>query len=219
MTDNVILEDQGNTIVKPTAKLMQKWGGVASFLLAGSFIVAPFIYLTGNLRDPFGELAYNLADLLYGPVWGASLVTAVYALRERIGEHAPRRMTLALLIAILAAAMSVITAVLRSTNRQYHLMHPELSLDMSSTVLTAWTTLVSGVTAAGRHFMGWSLLLLGSAGWTTRRLPRTLSALYLVGGAMSMFAYVLPILDSTAVALGVIWAIWQGILLMDKKPV
>jgi hypothetical protein len=28
-------------------------------------------------------------------VWAASLVAAVFALRERIGERAPRRMTLA----------------------------------------------------------------------------------------------------------------------------
>jgi hypothetical protein len=74
-----------------------KWGGFASFLMAVTFIVAPLIYLTGNLRDAMGPLAYDLADFLYGPVWSASLVTAVFTLRERLGEYAPRRMSLALL--------------------------------------------------------------------------------------------------------------------------
>ena len=46
----------------------QKWGGLASFLLAMAFIVAPSIYLFGNLRDAMGPFAYALADFLYGPV-------------------------------------------------------------------------------------------------------------------------------------------------------
>ena len=76
---------------------VNKWGALASFLLGVSFVVAPYIYLTGNLQDANGPFMYGLADFLYGPVWAASLVTAVYALRERIGEHASRWMLLALL--------------------------------------------------------------------------------------------------------------------------
>ena len=82
---------------------MQKWGGLASFLMAAAFLVAPLIYLTGDLRHAMGPVAYSVADVLYGPLWGASLVMAVIVLRERIGERAPRRMSLALLAAALAA--------------------------------------------------------------------------------------------------------------------
>jgi hypothetical protein len=57
-------------------------GGLASFLLAVAFIVAPLIYLMGDLRTVMGPFAYDLADFLYGPVWDASLVTAIFALRE-----------------------------------------------------------------------------------------------------------------------------------------
>jgi hypothetical protein len=76
---------------------------ISSILLVVAFIVAPLIYLVGNLRDAMGPFAYALADFLYGPVWAASLVTLVFMLREQIGERAPRRMSLALLAAILAA--------------------------------------------------------------------------------------------------------------------
>jgi hypothetical protein len=55
------------------------------------------IHLTGNLRDPLGPFTCDLADFLYGPVWAASLVTLVFALRERIGGEASRRMSLALM--------------------------------------------------------------------------------------------------------------------------
>lgn len=57
---------------------------ISSILLAVAFIVAPLIYLFGNLRDTMGPFSYAVADFLYGPVWAASLVTLVFALRERI---------------------------------------------------------------------------------------------------------------------------------------
>jgi hypothetical protein len=197
---------------------MQKWGALASFLLAVVFIVPSLIYLLGDLRTAIGPFAYALADFLYGPVWAASLVTAVFALRERMGEHAPRRMSLALLVAVLAAGMMVAVACIRSANRHYHIIHPELNLDMSTPVLVVWTTLVAGVNGAGWHFLGWALLLIGSAGWTSRRLPRLLSGLYLVGGAVSLFVYVLPDMEGNAVALGVVLSISQGIWLWKAEP-
>jgi hypothetical protein len=191
---------------------------ISSILLAVAFIVAPMIYLFGNLRDTFGPFAYNLADLLYGPVWAASLVTMVYMLREHIGARAPRRMSLALLVAVLAAGTMVLVACIRSANRHYHLIHPELHLEESLTVLIVWTTLVAGVTGAGWHFLGWALVLIGSSGWTSRLLPRVLSALYLLAGASSLFVYLLPELEGSVMLLGVVISIWQGILLWKGEP-
>jgi hypothetical protein len=191
---------------------------ISSILLAVAFIVAPLIYLVGNLRDAMGPFAYSVADFLYGPVWAASLVSVVFVLRERIGGHAPRRMSLALFAAILAAGTMIIIACIRSANRQYHLLHPELHLEDSSTVLIVWTTLVTGLTGAGWHFLGWALVLIGSAGWTSRLLPRLLSILYLLAGITALFVYLLPANEGMAAMLGVIVSIWQGILLWKVKP-
>jgi hypothetical protein len=162
-------------------------------------------------------LAYDLADFLYGPVWAASLVTAVFALRERMGERAPGRMTLALLVALVAAGAMVSVACIRSANRHYHLMHPELHLEDSTPVLVVWATLVAGVTGTGWHFLGWSFVLLGSAGWTTHRLPRGLSVLYLGAGTAALFVYLLPDMEEKVMALGVVASIWQGILLWKAE--
>jgi hypothetical protein len=211
MPDHTIFKDHIDA--RTSAATIQKWGGLASFLLVVAFIVPAFIYLTGNLREVNGPLVYALADFLYGPVWAASLVTVVYALRERIGEHAPRRMSLALLAALLAAAAMVAVACIRSANRQYHLAHPELHLENSTTVLVVWTTLVAGVTATGFHFLGWALLLVGWAGWTSRRLPRPLTMLYLAVGAASLFVYVLPHIEEFVITLGLVLSIWQGLVL------
>lgn len=204
---------------KWTAVPIQKWGGLAFFLLPVAFIVSFLIHLTGNLGDYRGPLAYDVADFLYGPVWAASLVTAVFALRERIGELAPRRMNLALLASLAAACAFVAVACIRSANRHYHLDHPELHLEESSTVLIVWTTLVAGVSATGWHFLGWSMVLIGSAGWTTRLLPRVLSALYLLAGTTSLFVYLSPYTEAEANALVLLLvvSIWQGILLLKAR--
>lgn len=191
---------------------------IGSILLAVAFIVAPLIYLVGNLRDALGPLYYAVADFLYGPVWAASLVSVVFVLRERIGERASRRMSLALSTAILAAATMVLIACIRSANRNYHLLHPELLLESSPTVLTVWTTLVAGLTGAAWHFLGWSLVLIASTGWTSRLLPRPLSILYLLAGIASWFVYLIPVNEGLATLLGMVVSLWQGILLWKGKP-
>jgi uncharacterized membrane protein YwaF len=150
-----------------SATTMWKCAGLTSFLLTITFIVPPWIYLVGDLRAAIGPFAYALADFLFGPVRAASLVITLVALRERIGERAPRQMTLALLAAALAAAMFVTAAFFRSTNRQYLSIHPELS----TMLLMAWSTIVTGVITTGWHFLGWALVLVGAAGWASRRLP------------------------------------------------
>jgi hypothetical protein len=176
-------------------------------------IVASLIYLMGNLRAASGPFTYALADLLYGPVWAASLITGFSALRERLGERAPRRIALALLAAILAAGMMVLVACIRAANRHYHLIHPDLHLESSTSVLVVWTTLVAGVTGAGWHFLGWALILIGSATWASTRFPRALCILYLAGGIAALFVYAFPDLEGLAGALGITWSMWQGIIL------
>jgi hypothetical protein len=208
----VLLITEGVTL-KNTLAIPRFAALISSILLAIALIVAPLIYLVGNLRDAMGPFAYAVADFLYGPVWAASLVALVFAVREHIGERAPRRMSLSLLTAVLAAGAMITVACIRSANRQYHLDHPELHLENSTTVLIVWTTLVAGVTGAAWHFLGWTLLLIGSAGWTSGQLPRLLSVLYLVGGIVSLFVYLLPDMEGLAGMLGVVVVIWQGLLL------
>lgn len=192
---------------------INKWGGFASFLLAASFVAAPLIYLTGNLQDAIGVLTYGLADFLYGPILSASLITVTYALRERIGESASRRADLALLAAALSAVGMAAVAFIRASNRHYHLTHPALNLENSTTVLIVWTTLVAGVNAIGFHFLGWAFVLLGSAGWTSGLFPRLLNTLYFLAGVLSLFVYLFPELEGLVLSLGAIISVWQGISL------
>ena len=192
---------------------INRWGGLASFLMAVSFIVAPLIYLTGNLRDALGVFVYDLADFLYGPILSASLVTVTYVLRERFGRGAFRRMDLALAAAVISAAGMAAVSFIRASNRHYHLMHPELHLEDSTTVLIVWTTLVTGVNSIGFHFLGWAFVLTGSASLKSRLFPRPLSGFYFLAGASSFFVYLLPELEGLVLSLGTIISVWQGVLL------
>ena len=195
---------------------INKFGGLASFLISVSFIVAPLIYLIGDLRDSIGVFSYNLADFLYGPVLSAGLITLIYTLRELIGKSAFRRMDLALLAAVLSAAGMATVAFIRASNRHYHLMHPELNLENSTTVLIIWTTLVAGMSSLGFHFLGWTFVLLGSAIWTSRLFPRILNILYFIAGIAGLFVYLFQELEGLVLLLGTIIGIWQGILLLKN---
>lgn len=217
MPDNPILKQRTEADAIAAGMTVQRWGGLACFVLAAALLVSSLLYLTGNLQTDTGPLAYALADFLSGPLWAASLITALLALRDRIGEAAPRRLDLALLAAFVAAGAMVAVACIRSANRHYHVTHPDLNLEMSTTVLVVWATLVAGMIGTGWHFMGWVLLLVGSAGWTTRRLPRPLSALHLAAGTLSLFVYALPDVEASAVALVVVLSIWQGIVLWGAE--
>ena len=197
---------------------LRKWGALSSFVMVAASISSALVYLSGNLRDALGPLTYTLADFLYGPVWAASLVTAVLALRAHIGERAPRHMTLALLIALVAASAFMAVAAIRAANRHYHLIHPELHLENSTTVLIVWGTLVAGVIGTAWHLLGWVWVLVGTAGWTSSGLPRVLSALYVAAGLAALFVYVLPDLEGAAGMLNIVVSIWQGILLWRAKP-
>ena len=213
MINNTIVTDPIEVDIEPSSMLIQKWGGVASLVAAAGFVIAHYIYLTGNLDEALGPATYSLADVLYGPVWGAGLVAATYALRERIGERAPRLMTMALLVAVAAAGAFVTVAAVRSANRYYHLAHPELQLQEMSTILIVWATLVAGLIGAAWQFLGWTFVLIGAAGWVSQRLPRALSALYLAGGAAALAVLVFPGMEGFALVAALAICIWQGIVL------
>ena len=201
-----------------TSQTLRRGGAVASFLMAVALFLGPLIYLFGNLRDAMGALGYSLADLLYGPVLGASIMVVMAALRARMGADAPTRMSLANKGAVLAAGAFVLMACIRAANRAYHLHHPELQLEDSSVVLTVWGTLVAGVNGAAWQFLGWMDALVGWAGWTSRKLPRLLSGLFVLAGAPALFVYQWEgVLEPHAGFFAMAVSVWLGVYLLRSR--
>lgn len=190
-----------------------KWGGVAAVVLAAVFVLPEMIYLMGNLREANGRLAYDLADFLYGPFKAACLVLVGYAVGNSLAGEGARRLSVGQMATLLAAGMFVAAALLRASNRHYHLAHPELHLENSQAVLLVWTTLVGGVINTAWHFLGWALLLVGSVGWKNGRWPGTLCIFYWIVGGLALFAYLRPDMDLGVAMLTAVLSLWQGFVL------
>lgn len=213
---------------------IQKWGTIASLIQATIFLLAPVIYLvlipaaTGlagpDFADPFklrpvlAHPAFDWGDFVFGPVWAVSLVITIIALYEHLANAAPRRMRLALIASCLSAALFVGASTVQTVGRHYISIHPEIDAVVYESIFRALSMVVPGLTSGGRHFLGWTLLLLGSAGWTTRKLPRGLCIVYFVGALPALFAYLNPGIGEIVLLPGVIWNIWQGILLWRSEP-
>src|SRR5262249_20174153 len=144
---------------------------------------------------PLTLSVYDLAEFLGGPVWSVCLITLIIVLREKIGEKARNRMTVALVAAALAAVSAVAGGMIRTAERQYLAIHTELLGPVRLAPLIAWGTLITGITMAGNHFFGWALILIGWSGWTSREIPRALSVVYLVAGIPALFSYLSPDLE------------------------
>jgi hypothetical protein len=122
-------------------------------------------------------------------------------------------MSVALLAAGLAGLAMVAVASIRSANRHYHIGHPDLHLEGANFVLIVWTTLVAGVGGAGWQFLGWTFVLVGSAGWTSRRLPRLLCVLYLGAGLLGAVVYMNGNWEPAAMLLAMVVSLWQATVL------
>ncbi len=103
-------------------------------------------------------------------------------------------------------------------NRHYHIAHPELGLENSTTVLVVWTNLVAGVMAAGYHFLdghwSWSVPPAGPA----VIFREFCVCLYLAAGLASLFVYLRPELEGFVLMLGIVISVWQGVLFWIAKP-
>lgn len=215
--------------MKKDSVAIRKWGSVASFVQAAIFLIAPVIYfvvlpmatgLTGtDFNDPFklrfvlANPAFDLGDFLFGPLWAASLVVSMLAMSEYLGDASPRRMQMVIISSSLSAALFVAGGVVQTVGRNYISIHPELDANVFESIFRTLSMVVPGLTSSGRHFLGWTLLLLGAVGWTTPKFPRTLCIIYFAGALLALFAYLSPGIGELILLPGIIWNVWQGILL------
>lgn len=197
----------------------QKWAAIACVVLPVATTASGLIMVTGP-TEPLRLSRYDLAEFLGGPVVAVCLITIMLVLREKIGESAKNRMTVALIAAVLAAAAAITVGMIRTANRQYLAHHTEMNDSAWMAPMITWGTIIIGIQMAGLHFLGWALMLVGWSGWTSQKLPRILCVGYLGVALLAMFAY----LNEEGVMLffsaSTILMVMQGVTLWDegRKP-
>jgi hypothetical protein len=196
---------------------LNRIGGVAALVFAVVLFAPEAVYLSGDLRAASGPLSYMLADFLYGPVKAVCLVLCVYALRNLPGVGDTRPMRLALPLSLLTALLFLTVAVMRGTNRSYHLAHPELNLENAQVVLTVWATQVSAATGTAWHGLGWLLLLIGWAGLTGPGLARALCVLCALTGGLALAVYAWPEFEAPVILLSAATSIGLGATLLRSR--
>jgi hypothetical protein len=208
---------------------IQKWGGLASFVQAAIFLIAPVIYLvalpaaTGlppeafsdphQLRPVLANPVFDFGDILFGPLWAIATIVAAFGLRDRMKEGAPTRMLMAVLFAGMSGALFIGGSTVQTIGRHSMARMIELDADMFEAIFRTISIVVPGLTSGGRLALGCFLLVTAWAGLGTRQIPRLLSILYIIGGIPLLMAFRFPFLGEPVLLVGAIWNIWQGIVL------
>lgn len=204
------------TLISPSPRM----GSMAAFIHAlaagAALFVALFLIGIPALNDPgrLAELAiHNPAPLLLQDglkfVSAASACVLIFALRKRLRDVAPARMGLATAFGLLA-----------------------LGLLLANAILSLWALLQAANPAPGGVGAGAALIsligILGMAAimanglwyllvhWTahaSRRLPRGLCYLGLGLGVASLA----PFLALLVLLLGIVWALWLGVVLRSAE--
>jgi hypothetical protein len=207
-------------------KGLQKVGGVGALLFGVSFVllimsnavIQPSLGITGPADgiNPAKVLpAVSTLRIVFSiPILFAIAVSlTALALNERLKEHAPTLLRIATnsglsgAVLFLASGMFAFVAL------------PELASVYSQSpagVTTADLALADGVATglltAGIFASGWWVLL---ASWAALQegLPKILSYIGLLFGALSILAFAIPPFSIVGAFVGIVWAIWLGIAL------
>jgi hypothetical protein len=149
-------------------------------------------------------------------LFGAGVCLAALALNDRLQAQAPSRMRIATAAAVIGSTLFLAAGSLG------FVALPELATvyaQNATAVTTADMALVDGIATAllttGILASGWWVLL---ASWAALAgsLPKILAYIGLLFGLVSILAFVISPLTIVGAALGIVWAVWLGIVLMRE---
>ena len=212
---------------------LQKTGGVAALIMAGTWLVAFAVFLA--VLAPAGYLAEGIAPaekariivdnqasasigyLLPYVLWGILQVVLSLALYERVKAGAPAMAQTATAIGLLWAGLVIASGFVATLGIRkvvdLHGTDPAQAASLWASVETVAMALGGG---AGEVLGGSWLLLIGWAALRARALPRALSYLGLVLGAAGVLT-VVPSLEPAGFLFGlgfIVWWVWLGIAIL-----
>ena len=204
---------------------MQKVGGYAALVTGVQFvailviqfgILAPqgvsgpdtppgtVLAVAANSPTPF--LILNLVVALFS----ITLVLGALAVRERLQAGAPNRMRVAVIAASIGSALFLATGITSFGG------FPPIVAANDLAAFRILNAVTQGLINAAIFAYGWTGLLWGWAGLSTKGLPAVLCYILLLAGVVSVLAFVIPILGLLVVVINVVWAFWLGYVLLTQ---
>ena len=208
---------------------LQKTGGIAALYQAAAYLIGIVFYVFVlnylSVVEPMQKLkllvdnqtAIYVTHLLMYVIFGISLVVLSLALYERLKTNASAIIRIATAIGLVWAVMLIASGLIFNVGIApvVEIYHKDPA--QAASVWLAIESVSNGLGSANGEILGglWTLLLsvaaLRSAG-----LPRLLSYLGLVVGAVGILSAV-PILNGLTGAFGMIqlvWFVWLGIVML-----
>jgi hypothetical protein len=153
-----------------------------------------------------------LLEYLSSVMLGITLVLPALALRERLRAGAPNRMQMAVIAATVASALFLAHGITAFEG------FPPIVAANDLTAYRILGTVTQGLLSAAIFAIGWTALLWGWAGLSTKGLPAVLGYVLLLAGVFDTLAIVIHIFEPLGAVLNMVWAFWLGyVLLMQTQ--
>jgi hypothetical protein len=206
----------------------EKLGGIASivevflsvFLIAFAFILFPRLGLgsLSDLADPIKNMAAWEASpttfYLRGIdviLWCPTFIILVLALRNLFLNDTPILMMISVIGATIAATLWLFSGVIEIAGKE------QIALAKDISAFRAITVTYNCLAAAGDFAFGWVILLIGSAGIKTSKLPRILSWILIIEGICFVLFFAVKPLGILGLILAIISNLWLGIILISGR--
>lgn len=134
----------------------------------------------------------------------------VIQFRERLQASAPNRMRVAMIAASIGSALFLATGITSFGG------FPPIVAANDLAAFRILNVVTQGLINAAIFAYGWTGLLWGWAGLSTKGLPAVLCYILLLAGVVSVLTFVIPILGLLAVVINVVWAFWLGYVLLRQ---
>lgn len=211
---------------------LRKIGAVAAFILTFQFLLTLWFIVIAWPKDgsqgwaalhalPDSIAAYIAAMAakpapfmlanLYNAVFTVPAIVLAVALREHMAE-ARQRMLLVLVGAAIAGGLWLAGGIIPV------LCVPQIMAANDVSALRAVSGIVIGLILAATTAAGFAAVLVGSAGLGTRRLPRLLCWILIIGGVVEICEFAVPVCLIIDPTLGTIWSVWLGIIFLRSTP-
>lgn len=212
---------------------MQKAGGIASLIEAGTFVFG-FALLVTVLAPLFqGELdgvamvrflreyrgLYYLWNLVIYVLFGFMLIVLALALHERLRSTAGNLMAITTALGLLWAGLVIAAGMVANVGAAVVTELVVKEPTMAATVWVAVDTVLTGLGGGNEVVGGVWVLLLSRVALCNGKLPKALNYLGVVAGAAGVATLVPALTDLGALfGLGlIVWFVWVGVILLGDR--